>query len=1257
MARKDIVTRCQKRSNRVYLEALFSLILGWGFLLSAQTPLVTGEVNKYARVTSVGSNYVAVDDVSDFAAGDTVMIMQMNGVRINAGKNLEGYYQDVVGSPGNYEILTIHSIAIPTKTITLSKALLNTYSANAKLQLIRISSYNNAVVNTELTCHVWDSTYGRGGVLAFMVNGVLTLNADINVTGKGFMGGIVSHGSGLCQVSDDSLRFESYSIWSNAAGYKGEGLGFKTMTGVSLYPAYMKGKGANMTGGGGGNGHHSGGGGGSNYGAGSRGDQEIAPDVCGGLYPGGRGGFTTSLYPTLSAGVYMGGGGGASVYLTTPTTSAGANGGGIVIIITGGIQGNGRVISAQGGSANRNSVAYSGAGGGGGGGSVIISSNYYYSNPLILANGGNGGDNVNLNGAGGGGGGGLILTDGSFSGTTNVSGGLSGTHSAGDPNLDGLAGVSRQNLVLPLNGFLFNAIFSDRTKSNIDSICEGTTPPTLIGAIPKGGSGFYSFQWQKSYDGQSWSDVASTSMNYIPVEPETNTLWFRRIVNDGAGLISTSKPVKIIVHPSITQNDVGSDTTICFNSDPEMLYPLNSGPKGGTGIYNYFWEESLNNITWNNASETNIDAYYDPQALTLTTYYRRIVNSGACMNTSTPITVTVLPEIIGNDIQHNQTICQGSSFSTITGAIPSGGPSSTYSYQWMSSDDNINWNVTEGSSTGVGYDPLNDSPGTLYYRRIVYSGLCQSTSNVVQLTCLPAITNNIISSAQIICEGSTHDNLNGSLPQGGAGTGTYSYQWMNSSDGSTFNNIPGAINEDFSGISLTSSTWYRRVVNSSVCPSQSNDIKITVDPKITGFDISLPAEGHDTICTGDTPDLLDGVPSGGLGAYTYTWASSPDGIAFNNLPTTNRTYQSGALMATIWFRRTVISGECIEHSTFKITVLPLITGNTISVDQTVCNTSSPSILNGSIPNGGDGTFRYLWEIKNASSSDWVNAPGINNTRNYQPPILEEAAQFRRNVYSGEDNCCSSISSTVTITLDYPPTEAGAITGNLTICQGQNNITYIVPSIEGATSYVWALPSGAVGTSTSNSITVNYTTDAVSGDITVRGTNACGFGEPSTLAITVYSKPPTPIISLVGNVLHSDAGSGNQWYSQSGIISGATSQNYTITYEGDYYVIVTLSGCASDPSNTLHGVPTGFELPYEDGILKIYPNPVSDELIIETDDGYEALTYEIINSAGQIVRSGSLTKKIVLQIADLAPGVYVIKLGDSKTLTLKKIIKE
>ena len=379
--------------------------------MHAQTPLVTGNINKYARVTAVGSNYVDVSDVSDFSVGDTVMVIQMNGVRINAGTALQGNYQNVVGEPGAYEILLVSSINTISRRVTFSRVLLNSYDAAARIQLIKVRTYRDAIVNSELTAQLWDSASVSGGVLAFMVKGVLTLNDDIDLSGKGFRGGIAVQGNGNCQDSDVTMTYESYNIASLAAGYKGEGIGFRTATDLPLYPDYMRGKGANMTGGGGGNGHFSGGGGGANYGAGSVGDNEITPDMCGLLQPGGRGGFPVTPYAIINHGVFMGGGGGASVWLTTPSNAHGGNGGGIIIIHADTIRGNGRLITARGATAVNNVPDDSGAGGGGAGGSVIVSTSHFASAPALDAAGGDGGDNlstVSQNGAGGGGGGGLI---------------------------------------------------------------------------------------------------------------------------------------------------------------------------------------------------------------------------------------------------------------------------------------------------------------------------------------------------------------------------------------------------------------------------------------------------------------------------------------------------------------------------------------------------------------------------------------------------------------------------------------------------------------------------------------------------------------------------------------------------------------------------------------------------------------------------------------------------------------------------------
>ena len=116
-----------------------------------------------------------------------------------------------------------------------------------------------------------------------------------------------------------------------------------------------------------------------------------------------------------------------------------------------------------------------------------------------------------------------------------------------------------------------------------------------------------------------------------------------------------------------------------------------------------------------------------------------------------------------------------------------------------------------------------------------------------------------------------------------------------------------------------------------------------------------------------------------------------------------------------------LQGSCAENSTFRITVLPLITGNTVTADQTVCNTSTPASLTGIFTRpavtAGTGT---CGRKRTPLSPDWVSAAGTNNTANYQPPLLDGTTQFRRNVYSGENNCCSSVSAAVTVTVDIMP---------------------------------------------------------------------------------------------------------------------------------------------------------------------------------------------------------------------------------------------
>ena len=74
-------------------------------------------------------------------------------------------------------------------------------------------------------------------------------------------------------------------------------------------------------------------------------------------------------------------------------------------------------------------------------------------------------------------------------------------------------------------------------------------------------------------------------------------------------------------------------------------------------------------------------------------------------------------------------------------------------------------------------------------------------------------------------------------------------------------------------------------------------------------------------------------------------------------------------------------------------------------------------------------------------------------------------------------------------------------------------------------------------------------------------------------------------------------------------------------------------------------------------LKCYPNPVTNELIIESIGNKEKINFEIFNSIGQSVYKGNLIEKTTVQTSSFTPGIYIIKLNNGKVFEFKKIVKE
>ncbi len=113
--------------------------------------------------------------------------------------------------------------------------------------------------------------------------------------------------------------------------------------------------------------------------------------------------------------------------------------------------------------------------------------------------------------------------------------------------------------------------------------------------------------------------------------------------------------------------------------------------------------------------------------------------------------------------------------------------------------------------------------------------------------------------------------------------------------------------------------------------------------------------------------------------------------------------------------------------------------------------------------------------------------------------------------SAVNGCGIGTSQTLAINLETIPAQPSAITGNATVCQGDNGEAYSVSNVAGVT-YAWGYSGSGWSCATNcttNAITANYNGSATSGTLSVTPTNTCGTGTARTQAITVNTAPSAP----------------------------------------------------------------------------------------------------------------------------------------------------
>lgn len=103
------------------------------------------------------------------------------------------------------------------------------------------------------------------------------------------------------------------------------------------------------------------------------------------------------------------------------------------------------------------------------------------------------------------------------------------------------------------------------------------------------------------------------------------------------------------------------------------------------------------------------------------------------------------------------------------------------------------------------------------------------------------------------------------------------------------------------------------------------------------------------------------------------------------------------------------------------------------------------------------------------------------------------------------------STGLSLTLFRPAGPAGAISGPSTVCAGQTNVEYSVPTISNATQYSWILPTGAsIASQSGNTVKVNFSSSFTTGTLRVYGiAGACGTSTISSYTISKVTSPSAP----------------------------------------------------------------------------------------------------------------------------------------------------
>ncbi|MCX6249777.1 MAG: T9SS type A sorting domain-containing protein [Bacteroidetes bacterium] len=389
-------------------------------------------------------------------------------------------------------------------------------------------------------------------------------------------------------------------------------------------------------------------------------------------------------------------------------------------------------------------------------------------------------------------------------------------------------------------------------------------------------------------------------------------------------------------------------------------------------------------------------------------------------------------------------------------------------------------------------------------------------------------------------------------------------------------------------------------------------------------------------------------------AYGNTITASPGVVGGNNTVAVSAVISGLTVNTTYHFRARgvyvmgTVNGNDMTFTTSCTPPVPTITGSAdLCVNSGYYNYTTEA-----------GMSNYQWYVSPGGMINWGLGTNV-ITVSWGTP----GPQLVTVSYTNPAGCSPTVPSLYPVMVDPLPGAAGDISGPASFCTGYQKAFYTVGIIPDALTYVWTVPAGATIVSGlgTNSITVDFDTSAVSGNIIVCGNNLCGNGPDSPpFPVTIYPIPAAPVITQQNDSLFSNEPAGNQWYYEGILINGATDPVYAPTQNGYYWDVVTLNGCPSDTSNHQQIVNLGTDA-HSPGRIILYPVPNNGIFTIRiASPSEECLSICVYNHLGVKIQeaaqgpfNGPVTR--IIDLRPLPAGLYTLTLTGGKENVIRKFV--